>query len=275
MNAPRAVTTKTATRPVAAGAGRGGAVGSVTGRTLAAVHCMMQLTRTGAMERKSFSEMDCSVAQCLEVGRGVVEPAHRPRRVPRGHDGSTTSSGSLGISRNVLHQRLDAPRRRRGAREGAVLRAPAALRVPPHRQGTRPVARARPRCASGATATRRRTGRRIELVHRAAGATTDVELRRARACGEPVAARDVVARDGPGRAHRGSRSRDAVAARGGVEAASSVRLGDRHRLDHDALGRACPSRADRVDRRDDVEPAHDLAEQRVLGRQRRRPGDPR
>ena len=31
------------------------------------VRCVMQLTTLGAMERKSFAEMDCSVAQCLEV----------------------------------------------------------------------------------------------------------------------------------------------------------------------------------------------------------------
>jgi len=35
--------------------------------TLAVLRSMMQLTILGLVERKNFSEMHCSVAQCLEV----------------------------------------------------------------------------------------------------------------------------------------------------------------------------------------------------------------
>jgi DNA-binding HxlR family transcriptional regulator len=169
------------------------------------------------MERKSFSEMDCSVAQCLEVvgewwSMLIVRDAFFG--VTRFDD----FQRSLGISRNVLHLRLE-----HLVDAGVLTKVPYSERPP--RSEYRLSDKGRDlwpvltsmrqwgdRHASPA-------GQRIELVHKGCGATTDVEYV-CKSCGEPVAARDVVALDGPGRAHRGSRRANAVAARGGVEAAS-------------------------------------------------------
>jgi DNA-binding HxlR family transcriptional regulator len=65
----------------------------------------MQLTILGRVERKSFSEMHCSVAQCLEVvgewwSLLIVRDAFLG--VTRFDD----FQERLGISRNVLNQRL-------------------------------------------------------------------------------------------------------------------------------------------------------------------------
>jgi DNA-binding HxlR family transcriptional regulator len=66
----------------------------------------MQLTRVGRVERKSFADMNCSVAQCLEVvgewwSMLVVRDAFLG--VSRFED----FQRRLGISRNILGQRLD------------------------------------------------------------------------------------------------------------------------------------------------------------------------
>jgi hypothetical protein len=46
---------------------RTGVAGSVMERTLGHLSSMMQLTNLSGAERKSFTGMDCSVAQCLEA----------------------------------------------------------------------------------------------------------------------------------------------------------------------------------------------------------------
>ena len=70
----------------------------------------------------------------------MLDPARRlPRRAPL----RRTSSADLGIARNVLAARLDRLVARGRPRAPALLGAPAALRVRPHRQGPRPVAGAR------------------------------------------------------------------------------------------------------------------------------------
>ena len=92
------------------------------------------------MERKSFADMECSVAQCLEVvgewwSMLVVRDAFL------GVTRFDAFQKRLGISRNILQQRL--------ARlvDAGVLRRepysehPRALRLPADRQGPRPVAR--------------------------------------------------------------------------------------------------------------------------------------
>jgi DNA-binding HxlR family transcriptional regulator len=66
---------------------------------------MMQLTRLGRMQRSSFRDMNCSVAQCLEVvgewwSLLIIRDAFLGvTRFDDFHD-------RLGISRNVLNQRL-------------------------------------------------------------------------------------------------------------------------------------------------------------------------
>ena len=162
------------------------------------------------MERKSFSEMDCSVAQCLEVvgewwSLLIVRDAFFG--VTRFDD----FQRSLGISRNVLHQRLE---HLVGA--GVLKKVPYSEHPP--RSEYRLTDKGRD-LWSVLTAMRQwgdryasPAGPRIELVHRGCGATTDVEYV-CKSCGERVTARDVVAVDGPGRAGHGS-PRRAVAAAG-------------------------------------------------------------
>src|ERR1019366_10671030 len=91
---------------------RGGAVaavarrGSCHGTDPNVVRPVMQLTRVPGMERKSFSDMDCSVAQCLEVvGEwwSLLSVRDAFLGVTRFDDFQTR----LGISRNILTQRLN------------------------------------------------------------------------------------------------------------------------------------------------------------------------
>jgi DNA-binding HxlR family transcriptional regulator len=148
------------------------------------------------VERKSFSDMDCSVAQCLEVvgewwSMLIVRDAFFG--VTRFDD----FQRSLGISRNVLHQRLE-----HLVDTGVLKKVPYSERPP--RSEYRLTDKGRD-LWSVLTAMRQwgdryasPRGPRIELVHRGCGATTDVELV-CKSCGEVVTARDVVAIDGPGR----------------------------------------------------------------------------
>jgi DNA-binding HxlR family transcriptional regulator len=66
---------------------------------------MMQLTRVGGMERKSFAEMHCSVAQTLEV-IGEWWTMLIVRDAFLGVTRFDQLQERLGISRNVLNQRL-------------------------------------------------------------------------------------------------------------------------------------------------------------------------
>jgi len=162
------------------------------------------------MERKSFSEMDCSVAQCLEVvgewwSMLIVRDAFFG--VTRFDD----FQRSLGISRNVLHQRLE---HLVGA--GVLKKVPYSERPP--RSEYRLTDKGRD-LWSVLTAMRQwgdrhasPSGPRIELVHKGCGATTDVEYV-CKSCGERVTARDVVAVDGPGRPNHGDPHRVAAASR--------------------------------------------------------------
>jgi DNA-binding HxlR family transcriptional regulator len=162
------------------------------------------------MERKSFSDMDCSVAQCLEVvgewwSLLIVRDAFFG--VTRFDD----FQRSLGISRNVLHQRLE-----HLLDAGVLKKVPYSDRPP--RSEYRITDKGRD-LWSVLTAMRQwgdryasPGGPRIELVHKGCGATTDVEFV-CRSCGEVVTGRDVVAIDGPGRSVLAAR-------RGAVGAAS-------------------------------------------------------
>jgi DNA-binding HxlR family transcriptional regulator len=147
------------------------------------------------MERKSFSDMHCSVAQCLEiVGEWwsllIVRDAFLG--VTRFDD----FQQRLGISRNVLNQRLA------GLMEAGVF-----VKVPysehPPRHDYRLTDRGRDLWP--VLTTMRQWGDKhaapdgppLELIHKDCG-----ELSQARlicsACGEPIGARDVRAIPGPG-----------------------------------------------------------------------------
>ncbi len=128
----------------------------------------MQLTTVGEVERKSFADMDCSVAQCLEVvgewwSMLIVRDVFLG--VSRFDDFQTAP-------RDLPQHPPAAPgptRRRRRPAPGAVLRAPA----PPSTTGS-PTKGATcgpcsPPCGSGGTATRLRRGRPSRSPTRRAG----------------------------------------------------------------------------------------------------------
>jgi DNA-binding HxlR family transcriptional regulator len=159
------------------------------------------------MERKSFSDMDCSVAQCLEVV-GEWWSMLIIRDAIFGVTRFDDFQRSLGISRNVLHQRL-----------ATLVEAGVLTKVPysehPPRSEYRltdkgrdlwPVLTAMRQWGDDHASPR---GQRIKLVHKGCGATTDVEYV-CKSCGEPVTARDVLAVDGPGRTHHGQPHRAAT-----------------------------------------------------------------
>jgi DNA-binding HxlR family transcriptional regulator len=74
-------------------------------RTLHALRSIMQLTTLGVMERKSFADMHCSVAQCLEVV-GEWWSMLIVRDAILGVTRFDQFQERLGISRNILIQRL-------------------------------------------------------------------------------------------------------------------------------------------------------------------------
>ena len=99
---------------------------------------MMQPTRLETMQRTSFEPMNCSVAQCLEVigewwSMLIVRDAFLGVR--RFDD----FQSRLGISRNILTTRLTSLVEA-GVLRRCPTRSPPAPRIPPHRQGPRPVA---------------------------------------------------------------------------------------------------------------------------------------
>ncbi len=156
---------------------------------------MMQPTSVSWVERKSFSGMHCSVAQCLEVvgewwSMLIVRDAFLG--VCRFDD----FQARLGISRNVLNQRLahlvDA---------GVLTKTP--YREHPPRYDYRltdkgrdlwPVLNAMRQWGDAHAAP---DGPPLELVHRNCGEVSDAVLT-CSTCGEPMRVRDVRARPGPG-----------------------------------------------------------------------------
>jgi DNA-binding HxlR family transcriptional regulator len=159
----------------------------------------MQLTIVGFVERKSFSDMHCSVAQCLEiVGEWwallIVRDAFLG--VTRFDD----FQERLGISRNVLNQRLA-----RLVDAGVLAKVPYSEHPPRHdyrltEKGTDlwPV-----------IATMRQWGDKhaaphgppLELIHKACGHVSDTRMT-CSSCGEPIGPRDVRAIPGPGAVER-------------------------------------------------------------------------
>ena len=157
----------------------------------------MQLTNLRGVERKSFADMDCSVAQCLEVvGEWwtmlIVRDAFFG--VTRFED----FQRRLGISRNILQQRL-----------GKLVDAGILKRVPysehPPRDDYRltgkgrdlwPVLMAMRQWGDAYAAP---DGPPLEIVHDACG-EAGAQVLVCGACGEPVGPGDVHAVPGHGRA---------------------------------------------------------------------------
>jgi DNA-binding HxlR family transcriptional regulator len=148
------------------------------------------------VDRKSFAGMDCSVAQCLEVvgewwSMLVVRDAFLG--VTRFDD----FQRRLGVSRNILHERLT-----------TLVGAGVLARVPysehPPRNDYRltdkgrdlwPVLTAMRQWGDRHAAPE---GPPLQVVHKSCGAVSEAVMVCA-SCGEPVGPRDVVALPGPGR----------------------------------------------------------------------------
>jgi DNA-binding HxlR family transcriptional regulator len=148
------------------------------------------------MDRKSFAGMDCSVAQCLEVvgewwSMLIVRDAFLG--VTRFDD----FQRRLGVSRNILHERLT-----------TLVGAGVLARVPysdhPPRNDYRltdkgrdlwPVLTAMRQWGDLHAAPE---GPPLQVVHKSCGAVSEAVMVCA-SCAEPVGPRDVVALPGPGR----------------------------------------------------------------------------
>ncbi len=156
----------------------------------------MQPSRHGAVERKSFADMDCSVAQCLEVvgewwSMLIVRDAFLG--VTRFED----FQRRLGISRNILQQRLT---RLVGA--GVLTRVPYSehpprsdYRLTDKGRDLWPVLTAMRQWGDAYAAP---SGPPVEVTHRDCGSSAPFVLV-CRDCGEPVGPRDVTAHAGAGR----------------------------------------------------------------------------
>jgi DNA-binding HxlR family transcriptional regulator len=148
------------------------------------------------VERKSFSEMDCSVAQCLEIvgewwSMLIIRDAFMG--ITRFDD----FQQRLGISRNILQQRLN------HLVEADVLKkVPYSERPPRHDykltdrgRDLWPVLTAMRQWGDAHAAP---AGPPIQVVHRDCGEVTRVVLI-CESCGERIGPRDVKAVPGPGR----------------------------------------------------------------------------
>ncbi len=155
----------------------------------------MQPTRVGDVERKSFAEMHCSVAQCLEVV-GEWWSLLILRDAFLGVTRFDQFQARLGISRNVLNQRLA------HLVEAGVLVKVAYRDHPPRYdywltdrgRDLWPVLTAMRQWGDRHAAP---DGPPVEVVHKACGQVTEAVLT-CSACGKPLGARDVRAVPGPG-----------------------------------------------------------------------------
>ena len=198
MNAPMAVTTKTVAATGLDVRGRRprpeGEFGH--GTHLKPLRFIMQLTNLTAMERKSFADMDCSVAQCLEVV-GEWWSMLIVRDAFLGVSRFEEFQRRLGISRNILQQRLD-----------SLVDAGVLARVPycehPPRDDYRLTDKGRDLWPV-LTAMRQwgdryasPSGPPLQVIHKSCGSVSNAVLV-CDSCGERVGPRDVEAVVGPGR----------------------------------------------------------------------------
>lgn len=147
------------------------------------------------MERKSFSDMHCSVAQCVEVV-GEWWTILIVRDAFLGVSRFDQFHGRLGISRNVLNQRLahlvdlgvleKRPYSERPLRHD--------YRLTPKGKGLWPVLTAMRQWGDAYAAP---DGPPLLLVHRTCGQVIDAVMT-CSVCGAPIGAGDVMARPGPG-----------------------------------------------------------------------------
>ena len=155
----------------------------------------MQLTMVATMERKSFSDMHCSVAQCLEVV-GEWWSLLIVRDAFLGVSRFDDFQQRLGIGRNVLNQRL-----RRLIEHGILMKVPYAERPPRYEyrltakgRDLWPVLTAMRQWGDRYAAP---DGPPLRLIHRDCGQVSEAVMT-CSACGERVGAADVKAIPGPG-----------------------------------------------------------------------------
>src|SRR3984893_14477977 len=147
------------------------------------------------MQRKSFSEMHCSVAQCLEVV-GEWWSLLIVRDALLGVTRFDAFQERLGISRNVLNQRLAGL-----AEAGVLVKVPYSEHPPRHDYRLTD----KGRDLWPVLTTMRQWGDKhaapdgppLELIHERCGHVSDA-VTACSACGKPVGARDVRAVSGPG-----------------------------------------------------------------------------
>ncbi|HEU4978162.1 MAG TPA: helix-turn-helix domain-containing protein [Solirubrobacteraceae bacterium] len=147
------------------------------------------------MERKSFSGMHCSVAQCLEVV-GEWWSLLILRDAFLGVRRFDDFQARLGISRNILNQRLA-----RLVESGVLAKVPYSERPP--RSEYRLTEKGRDLWP--VITTMRQWGDKyaapngppLELIHEACGQTSEARMV-CSACGEAIGPRDVAAIPGPG-----------------------------------------------------------------------------
>jgi DNA-binding HxlR family transcriptional regulator len=154
-----------------------------------------QLTRVDGVQRTSFQDVDCSVAQCLEVV-GEWWSLLIVRDALFGISRFDEFQSRLGISRNVLHQRLV------HLVDHGVLEKVAYQDHPP-RYDYRPTAKGI-ELWTVVDAMRQwgdrwaaPDGPRVEMVHRACGHHTNA-IPTCSACGEPIEPADIQPVPGPG-----------------------------------------------------------------------------
>lgn len=157
----------------------------------------MKLTTFEMMERKSFSDMHCSVAQCLEVV-GEWWSILILRDVFMGVTRFDALRDRLGISRNILHQRLN-----RLVESGVLVRVSYSEHPPRYDyrltekgRDLWPVLTAMRGWGDTYAAP---DGPPVLMIHRGCGQVADAVMT-CSVCGEPLGARDLRAIPGPGAA---------------------------------------------------------------------------
>jgi DNA-binding HxlR family transcriptional regulator len=157
---------------------------------------MMQPTSLVSVERKSFADMDCSVAQCLEVV-GEWWSMLIVRDVFLGVSRFDDFQRRLGISRNILQQRLA-----RLVEAGVLTRVPYSehpprddYRLTDKGRDLWPVLTAMRQWGDRHAAPK---GPPLEVSHKACGSTAEA-IMVCGSCHEPIGPRDVEAK--PGRGH--------------------------------------------------------------------------
>jgi len=148
------------------------------------------------VERKSFADMDCSVAQCLEVV-GDWWTMLIVRDTFLGVTRFEDFQRRLGISRNILQQRLT-----KLVDAGILVRVPysehpprADYRLTPKGRDLWPVLTAMRQWGDAHAAP---DGPPVQIVHDACGAVSHLVMV-CDACGRPAGPRDVHVEPGPGR----------------------------------------------------------------------------